>query len=408
MDKEEIKIVIQDQRHELKRESFEIKRELKISSFSDYCHIITGIRRCGKSTLMKHIALSLGNFYYLNFDDERLSLFKLEDFQKLYEAFIELYGTSKHIFFDEIQNIAGWEKFVRRMLDSKKVVFITGSNASMLSPDFGTKLTGRHINYILFPFSFREYLKFRNISANKPKTTTERVMMKKHFDSYLSEGGFPGYLKIQKKELLQEIFKDILFRDIIAKHNIKKQSAIRELSTFLISNVSKEISSNKLKSLLNLGSVNTVADFLKYMEESYLFFAISRFDYSYRKQVAYPKKIYCIDTALASSNSVSFSKDTGRAFENAVFLELKRRYKNIYYFREKHECDFIIGKGNPSLAVQCCYNLTSGNLEREISGLKEAMKTLKIKKGLIINSEKEKLVEKNIRIIPAWKFFLRK
>jgi len=178
--------------------------------------IIAGIRRAGKSTLLSQIMNALGKTgYYFNFEDERLIGFTTEDFNRLYEVFVELYGEKKVFFFDEIQNVAGWERFVRRMHDRGFKFFITGSNASLLSKELGTKLTGRELTYTLYPFSFREYLSFHGHAFNKQDVfeTKKRALLKKYFLEFLSQGGMPEYVQYQNPESLKEVYNNILYRD---------------------------------------------------------------------------------------------------------------------------------------------------------------------------------------------------
>lgn len=397
MEKEALREVVVSQLHDLSVQESTTPRELsrKINPHIPMAVIISGIRRCGKSTLLKQVMKELKNSYYLNFEDPRLSSFKVFDFQTLEQVFKETIGTCDHYLFDEIQNVPEWERYVRTKLDQKNKIVLTGSNATLMSRELGTKLTGRHLSYELFPFSFKEFLEFKKY---KPSLSG--------FEAYIKEGGFPQYLKFNHLEILQELLSDILTRDIIVRHGIKESEIITQLLLYLITNIGKEFSYNKLAKLFSLGSPNTVIGYLNYFEESYLLFTVPRFDYSFKKQIINPKKVYTIDSKFAEVNTISLSSDNGRILENIVFLHLRRRYKEIFYFKQKNECDFIV-KQQAKLkeAIQVCYHITHDNMLRELEGLKEAMKTLKIKEGKIITFNQEDTLD-NIKLIPAWRWML--
>lgn len=354
--------------------------------------IISGIRRSGKSTFLEQLkANQKGISAYFNFEDTRLNNFDVSDFEKLDKALTEVYGNIYNYFFDEIQNVPKWEIYIRQLLDKNKKVVITGSNASMLSKELGTRLTGRYLKQEIFPFSYKEYLSFK-----KEKDSLAS------FNNYLFIGGFPEFLKFKKEEILQELLLNILERDIVVRYNLKNSKVLTDLTFFLISNIGKEYSFNSLKKQFNFGSVNTVSSFISYLEDSYLFFSINRFDYSLKKQLVFPKKIYAIDNGLVKANSLSFSKDEGRLFENLVFISLRQKYfNNIYYYKtEKNECDFIIKKKDKIInAVQVCSKLTTDNKEREILGLVTALKEFKLKSGLIITLDQEDEIIKDKLII---------
>lgn len=360
-------------------------------------HVISGIRRCGKSTLLCQLMATRQGFYYFNFEDPRVAGFSLEDFSRLDAALREEFGGAGAYFFDEIQNVEKWELYVRAGLDSGGRFFITGSNASLLSRELGTRLTGRHMRHELYPFSYTEFLSFSGKKAGKES-----------FLQYLKSGGFPEYLKNGRKELLNELFNDIISRDIVVRHGIRSARALREMALFLVSNIGKEFSYNKLAGSFGLGSANTAADFASFLEDAYLIFQVPKFDYSLRKQIANPKKAYCVDNGLSSANSASFSEDSGRLLENHVFLCLKRAGFEVFYFRGRKECDFIARNGRNSLsAIQSCFELNEENKERELSGLLEAMESLKLSRGTIVTLAQEDsftLEGRRVSVVPAWKW----
>ncbi len=399
--KENLIKVIKDQREWLEKlERGIIRNKFKeIELKESFSVVISGIRRCGKSTLLHQILKNQRKFYYLNLEDTRLEGFNVTDFNLAEEIFQEKYGSGGVYFFDEIQNIEKWEKFIRYLVDRKNKVMITGSNASLLSRELGTRLTGRHISYELFPFSYSEFLVFKNQKPNEES-----------YAEYLKKGGFPDFLREDDITVLHELLKDVLMRDIVNRFGIKNTAVLRKLAVYLMTNVGKEFSANSLKKMLEVKSVQTILDYISFLEDSYLVFTIPKFSYSYKKQQVNPKKVYSIDNGLSYANSVSFSKDKGKMLENNVFLHLRRRYKEIFYFQENKECDFIIKEREKVIqAIQVCYNFNNENQEREVKGLLEAMEELKLKEGLILTYNQEDKLEvegKKIIVKPVWKWLL--
>ncbi|MDP2749351.1 MAG: ATP-binding protein [Nanoarchaeota archaeon] len=393
--KETLKKVVQAQRAELEKRDMGVIRDLlpEIDLNLPHAIILSGIRRCGKSTLLRQLMRKAEKNYYFNFEDSRVSGFDAADFERLEQVFKDEYGDCQYYFFDEIQVVGGWEIFVRNLLDRGKKCIITGSNASLLSKELGTKLTGRHLTYELFPFSYNEMLKL-----------TSRKESKSSFDDYFNDGGFPEFLKYKKNELLQQLFKDILNRDIIVRHKIREAKIVEEIALFLLTNSGKEFSYNNLAKYFKLGSPNSIISYVSFFEDSYLIFTIPKFDYSLKKQIINPKKIYGIDVGFSKANSASFSEDKGRMLENLVFLHLRRKFKNIYYFKENNECDFLIKeKEKITAAIQVCFELNDENKDREVEGLKEAMRKFKLKKGKIVTLDQEDKIG-NISIVPIWKY----
>lgn len=377
--------------------------------------VIAGIRRAGKSTLLRQIMNHfVDKWHYFNFEDERLVNFQVTDFNNLFEILVELYGDKKIFFFDEIQNIDGWERFVRRMSDNNYKFFITGSNASLLSRELGTKLTGRYFSFDLYPFSFKEYLSFNryNFKISDLSFTKKRAVLKRYFKNYLSKGGMPEYLQYKTLESLRRVYNDILYRDIIVRYDIREDKVFRELSLYLTSNIANLFSYNSLKNFLGLGSVNTVKSYIDYLEASFLFFSINVYANSLKQQIMAPKKIYCIDNGLANAIGFRFSDNKGDFLENLVFIELKRRNKEIYYYKTSNnlEVDFLIKDGQKKELIQVAYDiLNEKTRKREIKSLLAAMNELKIIKGIILtydNEETLKIENKEIKIIPVYKWLL--
>ena len=388
--------------------------------------IITGVRRSGKSSLMRLISndiikeynVPIDNIVYLNFDDERFIDFSYNDFEPLYETFIELYHPQgkKYIFLDEIQNIKGWERWVNRLYEFEDIkIFITGSNATIISSEIATALTGRNRQLTCYPFSFREFLTLRSFKFNRNDVflRERKVRIKNLFKEYIELGGFPEVLKNKDNTLLEQYLKDIVYRDIIARYNIRNMKEIRELILFLCSNICKTHSYKNLKELIEVKSLNTIKNYLEFLENVYLFFRIDLFDFSIKKQIYNPSKIYSIDSALSRSVAFKFSQDSGHIYENFVFVEFLRRNKELFYWKSKRgkEVDFLIKKGlKIEEAVQVSITLAEYKTkQREVDGLLDASRELNVKNLLIITEDEEgeeKIGKIKIRVIPLWKWLL--
>ena len=395
--KETLAEVILSQRKSLEKINLGTPREneKRMRIEESFAIVITGVRRCGKSTFLSQLLKKQKKGYYLNLEDPRLEGFELSDFNKADMILKELYGAPGVYFFDEIQNIGKWEKFIRYLVDKKEKVVITGSNASLLSSELGTKLTGRHVQMEMFPFSFMEFLILKGETPSL-----------KSFEEHFSKGGFPEYLKNENPAILHELLSDISMKDIAVRFGIKNTSTLTKIAIYLISNVGKEFSYNSIKNMFDIKSVQSVIDYIFYFENAYLLFTVPRFSYSYKKQQVNPKKAYSIDNGFSYANSASFSKDKGKMLENAVFLELRRTFRNIFYFREKAECDFVI-KEKITQAIQVCFDFNEETKGREIKGLVAALKEFHLNKGLILtyNQEDEFSVEgKHIMVKPVWKW----
>ncbi len=421
MDKQRLKEVMLEQRQWQDALGAGISRDIlpAIRKYIPLPHavVISGIRRTGKSTLLTQILRTFypGGVYYFNFEDERLIDFTLDDFNRLYEVCLELLGERKVFFFDEIQNVPKWELFVRRMQDSGFKFFITGSNASLLSKELATKLTGRSVTQPLYPFSFKEFLLFKGYDLRNDALlhSRERGIIKGHFNAYLRGGGMPEYLKYKDPVVLKKVYEDILYRDIVARYEIKDVKALRELGLFLLSNVAGAITYNSLKKLLHLGSANTVKSYADHMENSFLIFNTTRFSYSLKQQFAAPKKIYCIDNGLIEAVAFQFSKNKGKFLENLVFLELKRRDKEIYYYKtvNNREVDFVLKEGKRASALlQVSESLADEKVRiRETGALMEAMDELKLSHAMILTEDSEEdihLKNKTITVKPVYKWLL--
>jgi len=310
--------------------------------------IISGLRRAGKSTLLAQMAHKMGRdvFYYINFEDDRFIDFAAGDFNDLYQALVEVFGQRRVFIIDEIQNIPGWEHFVRRFMDQGFKFYITGSNAALLSRELGTRLTGRYVPIELFPFSFKEFLAFRGDSIPSPgrMTTVATAQLRKALDDYLRLGGIPDALKYPDLPLLRTLYDDVLYRDIATRYRLEAVSALKELAFTLMSNPAGLVSFNKLKDRFRLGSVNTIKHYIGYLENSWLIFTVNIYDYSIKRQQIAPKKTYGIDTGLVNAIGFRFSPNTGKLLENLVFLALRQQTNEIYYYTspERYLVDFYL------------------------------------------------------------------
>lgn len=375
--------------------------------------IISGVRRCGKSVLLQQIRDRLPQKdYFFNFDDDRLGNFTVENFQQLYEVFIELYGEQNYFYFDEIQNIAGWEHFAKRLYNSGKKVFITGSNARMLSKELGTYLTGCYIAIELYPFSFSEFLDFREQQhlLGDISGTIARGEIQSAFNDYLKQGGFPIYLRSEDGIVLKTLYDNILYKDVMVRNQIVNEREVKELVYYTVSNIGKPLTYTSLAKVIGVKNPTTVKNYLEYIENTYLLFSLSKLDYSVKAQLRNPKKVYAIDNALVSRLGFHFSGEEGHLLENMVYIELRRRGGEIFYHNSgSAECDFVVRDGFRVVqAIQACYLLGSSDTrEREIRGIQDAMDTYQLLEGTIItNTHEEELKygDKMIHILPAWKW----
>lgn len=376
--------------------------------------ILQGLRRSGKSTLLQVLRQkSEEKNYYLNFDDDRLVTFNVNHFQLLYELFIELYGIQGTFYFDEIQNIPEWERFVRRIHDKGMKVYVTGSNANLLSAELGTKLTGRHLTVEVYPFSFHEWVQGQQpaLLQFNAHTTEQKGMILNLFSQYCEKGGIPEYAQTGIKDTLHRLYEGIIFRDIITRYQLKQPKALQEIVFFLASNLGKIFSYKSLCHITHIKSTTTISEYCYYMQQSYLCFFINRYSHSLKEQALSQKKVFFIDHALAKMVGFQIGLNRGRMLENIVFVELKRKGKEIYYHKEKKECDFIVKNGpNIEAAYQVCAEWADEKVkEREISGLYEALEAYDISEGWILTDDKEEIFlvkNKKIHVFPIWKWLL--
>ena len=404
--------LIEDQRENFRAKPCGVAREVDFSRWTshDRVVVISGIRRCGKSTLLRQFAERVDDYHYLNFDDERLFGFDVSDFDDLMQCFHQR-SDSHLLLLDEVQNVEGWERFVRRVHDEGYKVVLTGSNAYLLSAELGTHLTGRHIRHELFPFSFREFLAFKNIET-KGRTAKDKAKLSGAMGEYIFIGGFPEFLKCGDAELLQQTYEDILFRDIVSRHGIRDVKGFQNLAHYLFSNFTSEMNYNRLKNLLGFSSATSVRKYIGYLEQSYLISEIRRYDFSLKKQHVSGKKIYVVDNAMRGAVAFTFSEDRGRLLENMVFMELRRNGFDVYFQQERGECDFIaLRKKAAPLLIQVCAELNLDNRDRELRGLQEAMERMPGAHGLVLTENQTDDVEmpcgeSRVPVLPVWRWLL--
>lgn len=378
--------------------------------------IISGIRRCGKSVLMQQMRDRLvEKDFFFNFDDERLANFKLDDFQKLQECFVELFGEQHTYYFDEIQNIEGWERFVRRLYNAGNKIIITGSNARMLSRELGTHLTGRYIQVEIYPFSFQEYLAMNEIPVNAKTlyTTTGRATMVKSFVKYMECGGFPKFLQDGSVSYLTSLYESIIYRDILTRNGLTNEKEMLEMMFYLASNATKRVTYSSLGKVVGIQHPDTIKNYLEYIQQTYLISQLFRYDPSVKKQMMSPKKIYFVDNAIIKRIGFNATENNGVFLENLVFIELKRRGWDVYYYADKKECDFVVRKGlHISDAYQVTLKMDSPQTrEREIAGVREAMQAYSLSKGYILTFEGKETINFDdgtiVEVVPVWEWILQ-
>ena len=375
--------------------------------------VISGVRRCGKSCLMalfrQKMNLSEKEFCYLNCDDERLLLDDLL-LDQLHTLHLEMYGTKPVFFFDEVQMVPHWEKFVNRMYECGHKVFVTGSNARLLSSEIATTLTGRNRVITLFPFSFKEYLRFKGHEYQlNALTTVAKAQLLADLNAYQKTGGFPLVVQENDIEILNAWFQDILYRDVVSRYRLSQVKELRQMAIYLFSNVGKPFSYSTLQKVSELKSTNSVSNYLQYLEQSYLFFYLPKFDYSVKKQMLNSKKLYVIDAGAINRLGFHFSEEKGRLLENTVYLELLRQGKEVYYHKGKKECDFVVFENGQIVeAIQVTDKLTNQNKDREVGGLKDALETYHIENGKIIVYDRDNSLTEGIDVpvVSAWQWLL--
>jgi predicted AAA+ superfamily ATPase len=394
--------------------------------------VFMGIRRCGKTYLMyldmqKKIKRGLAKekILYINFEDDRLTQFELADFQTILDVYFQLYpqcaeASDLCFYFDEIQNILGWEKFIRRLLDKEKMsLFITGSSAKLLSIEIATSLRGRCIEQEVFPLSFKEYLSYRGITISTTLTSKEKAAIRHHAEHYLWRGGFPETLDLSDPlhtQTIQSYVNACVFRDVIERHELKVPHIVKLFLIHCLQNIASPLSITKVyNTLRSRGEELTRSHLYKYLgyfEDAYLICSVPIFDFSTRKRQVNPSKIYVIDTGIILSYSIKKEMEKSTCLENAVYLHLRRSGpEQIFYYKTKtgKEVDFIAQFPNGRIdLIQASLDLhNEATRQREISALIEAAAELDKKEAFLITLDHEEIVtigELTIYIKPYWQW----
>lgn len=390
---------------------------------------VTGIRRCGKSSLLGltiNRLLESGvpreNILYVGFDDERFMAMGPEDFDELLQAYREMYPDTPladvYMFFDEIQLVSGWELFVLRVYKSYcRHIFVTGSTANMLSGEMASALRGWPDEYREYPLSFGEYLSFKGIKANR-FSEEGQARLAVAFRGYCEEGGFPEVVlegnKTEKVKILQSYFNTMLFRDLMEHYHIGASPAtVRYFLKRVMNNLTKPTSVNNIYNDLKSQGLKVSKDslylWLDYACNIFMFRKVEKYDRSMVKRRAAPAKYYVADIALRNAVLLPESEDAGKALENIVYLNLERSLgeeDQISYFYEQKECDFVVQRGERvSELVQVCWTLNEENMEREVGGLLAASTITNCKQCKIITFCQQQTIEREgirIEVLPIW------
>jgi predicted AAA+ superfamily ATPase len=372
--------------------------------------VFIGVRRSGKTSLSIVNACQFEtNFCYVNFEDPFfINNNSFEILDQIAGTYQKIYKTKPRLLIlDEIQNIPYWERWLRKVIDTEAIkIFITGSSADLLSSEIATSLTGRAIEHTIWPLSFQEFLDFQKIKSKD---------YKKSFQKYIQEGGFPkiNLEKTNQIQLLQNYLKDIIYKDIMSRYEIRNLAGLESVIQFILTNISSKHSANSIKNAFNINT-HTVQEYLDYCESAFLLFFIKKYDRNLKIQSRNPQKAYCIDTGLRQANAFYHSLDTGKLVENIVFLELKRRGYELFYHQGNYEVDFLITQsGVVTQAINVCYSDLNNQetYDRELNGILECIKEHGLSEGTILtDSLNTEIWLDNRKIIfkPVIKFLLSK
>lgn len=387
---------------------------------SDLIKVILGPRRAGKSVFALML-LKEQSFAYFNFDDESLPGEEKVDLDELMMELKLAYGETKYILFDEIQNLPNWELFVNRLHRGGYNLVLTGSNASLLSKELATHLTGRHIPIEILPFDFTEVLKAKQyeVTADKLSLPDEKAKLLGMLNQYMVSGGYPEVVTkgVDPRGYLDVLFDAVLFKDVVKRHKVRFSEQIDNLASYLINNVSSQYGAKKLANVLGFKSQITLENYLGYLTESYLIFFLKRHSTKAGMRLRSPKKTYVVDNGFITAKSVQHSPNTGKLMENLVFTELVKRgnqpNRELFYYKTRNdrEIDFVLKKGYEiAELIQVAYESTSQDVEeREIKALVEAGKELNVAKLSVLTWNEKRTVEKDgvtIQIRPLWEWLL--
>ena len=408
-----------------------VQRETSITDVDQLSDIfaIVGPRRSGKTYFIYQLISNLLNkgvakseILFIDFEDYRLIGIQPSDIDNILTAFYQLTDQfPKYLFFDEIQNFPQWSR-VLRMLHNKNryKIIVSGSNSKLLSREIVTELRGRYQDLLMLPFSFSELLKMKNLSFDKSTFyTPQKGALLKLFDLYLKEGGFPEVLKkendVEKRDLMQNYYRTLFYKDLLERYHIRSKALLESMMNYCLDTMGDLFSISRFaKSILARDlsvSKNTISNYLHYLQEAFFIIVNEKFDFSPRKRLMNPKKVYLLDNGF-SAISVNFSENRCKFLENVVAVQLFRKREDMYYFKKDNECDFIIKRGlKPYMAIQTCWELNDKNRKRELQGLGEAVRVLNIDHSLILTSDQEgsEVIEgKKVPIMPTYKWLLER
>lgn len=390
---------------------------------------IVGPRRAGKTYFMYQLIGNLlkrgvakNEILFIDFEDYRLIGIQAPDIENILSAFYQLTDQyPRYLFFDEIQNFPSWSRLLRTLHNQNRYkIIVSGRNSKLLSGEIATELRGRYQDILMLPFSFSELLKLKNVSFNgRTFYTPEKGGLLNMFDLYLREGGFPEVLKkeneIEKKDLLQIYYRTLFYKDLLERYQIRAKALLEAMMNYCLDIMGNLFSISRFTASIQATDIpvskKTVSNYLHYLQEAFFIIVNEKFDFSPRKRMMNPKKVYLLDGGF-SAIAVNFSENRGKFLENVVAIQLFRMRVEMYYFKKDHECDFIIKRGtNPHIAIQTCWELNEKNRKREMRGLLEAMRVLNIQHGLILTYEqegREEIEGKQISIMPTYRWLLEK
>jgi len=396
--------------------------------------VVIGMRRSGKTWFcyqkIKELIASgvkKDEVLYLNFEDDRLLDFNINNFQEILDVYFGKYPQHRksqcYFFFDEIQRIDRWEMFIRRLLDTEKVrTFITGSSSKLLSSQIATILRGRSLAIEIFPFSFEEFLRCQGIFSGRPKTfgANTSSILRKAAKDYLEIGGFPEVQKLDRDlrtEILQGYIDSVLLKDIIERHRVSNVLVLKHLVLHIMSASGGQFSVNKffntMKSMAIKCTKNSLYEYLDHLTDAFLFYKVPIHSRSEKARLINPPKIYTIDTGLLNAMSFRNSFNNRQLLETMVFMHLRRNGYDTEYVNTKdgREVDFLTRhktSGETKL-IQVCWDISDQKtFARELDGLKSAMAEFSLSTGTIVTWDDETTIEKNIRVVPVWKWLLMK
>lgn len=403
-----------------------IEREISLKLSTDVLALL-GPRRVGKTSCMLLLAqdvlkkVSKEETLFIDFEDNRLVGLSAEKLDDLFVAHQELSSAKlKYLFFDEIQAMPSWSRFLRRLHNQKQYqIVVSGSSSRLLAKEVATELRGRYKSIFISPFSFREFLQIKKFNYTPSlEYTQNKGALLRFWNEYLEKGGYPEIIleseTSEQRQKMQSYFETIFYKDVIERNKVQHHELLEMLMSYLLDTPATLFSVTQFEKVLKERgfsvSKKTISLYLKYLEEAFFSYSVEEFSYSAKKRLMRPKKVYVVDTGLVTFLSSKFNPDKGRLLENGVFLELLRQGKEVFFYNEKKECDFVVKKGFKIVkAIQVCYELHEGDKKRELGGLLDAMHFFKLQEGMILTQEQEKIIEvegKKIRILPVWKWLL--